>query len=304
MCLTVSDLLIAFNELRLSHPALMAGAEDILGKPGQYGFIADHKDGTVTKIFFRSPCPDAAEEALRNELTSLKLFDSVSIGALQIPRLIDDVAYLDGNDDFFACYRMTKIEGQSASWKFFDQGFSPRRMESHFRELGELTAEFHLTASSLDDTWVCRHGPERGGIVVPLPQLDARTNEALQSCDLYLQQGKKPAIIHGDLHAGNILVDDDGKFTGIIDFGLTGPTENHLTDFQNISDRAFPHFKKGYEEASGTTIDPMMMTMTNVSKWAEQVKYYGHIPARLDESLKHLTRHLTEAAPVTGYVPV
>ncbi len=299
---TVSDLLQAFNELLHSRPALLAGANPVLSSPGQAGFIADHNDGTVTKILFRHPFQESADEALNNELASLRLLLPLSRN-LRIPALVSDVTFLDDSKDFFAAYRMTKIDGHCADWKFFATNSSPAAVEKHFRGLGEIVAQFHRATNELPDEWACHHTIDRGGKASPIHGFSDEMNEAILIADQYIKDNKQRGVIHGDLHAGNVMVDAKGSINGLVDFSMTGPSLNYLTDFNNIPDTNLPDFIRGYEDVSGTAIDPLMMTMTGIGLWTTQLKYYGHMPDRRRESLAELNRHLNDARDVTGYTP-
>ncbi len=293
------DLTQTFNEIQRAYPALVAEATPL--DMGQWGLVADHNDGTVTKLLFRQDHEkqqDWAEANLSNELAFLRMARGVKLDGIQIPEIVTDIKRLD-EGTLFASYRMTKLSGMAANWKA-----GPRQQQDdHFFEAGHLLARFHEAAAALPVTGLVVHSPEKAGMIETVPALDAARNEALAVADLYLQAHKQGGIIHADYHGGNILLDQKGRISGLIDFAVTGPSANRLIDFINVPPEKSDAFRKGYAQASGQVVDPMMMAMTEISMLANCINFYADRPAEQKKWIGEMDRQLVKIRPVTGFTP-
>lgn len=285
-----------FNNLQSTHPDLVAGASPL--NAGSWGIVTDHNDGTVTKFLFRQGIQlqqNWAQANLNNELAFLRLMKGESFNGVDIPALICDVTQVD-KGDFFAFYRMTKLSGVAADWK------SGTAKDAHFFEAGQKLAHFHAATADLKNTGLIVHDIERGGQVESVPGLDDKRNAALARANNYLQAHKQSGIIHADYHGGNILLNDKGAISGLVDFAVTGLSENLASDFINVPEEKRPAFIKGYEQASGKPVDLLMITMTEISYLASCLNYYAD-PDQLKTYTDSLDRHLVTASSITGYSP-
>lgn len=268
---------------------------------GQWGLVADHNDGTVTKLLFRQDHEkqqDWAEANLENELAFLRHAGGIKLEGVQIPELVTGMTRLD-EGALFASYRMTKLSGTAAKWK----AGPGQEQDAHFFEAGQLLARFQHAAAALPTMGLIVHSHEKAGMIEPVPALDAARNEALAVADLYLQTHKQGGIIHADFHGGNILLDQKGRISGLIDFAVTGPSENRLIDFINVPLEKRESFMHGYGQASGKAVDPMMMTMTEISMLANCINFCADRPAEQKKWIGEMDRQLVKARPVTGFMP-
>lgn len=281
---------------------------------GAYGLIIANESDLVHKVLIRFKDHERqafAEKSLANEIYFLKLLQKNPLGGVETPALISGPHDIKSGS-FFAFYTMTRLKGRSAGWNSFSPGQldTPAKQRAHFTQAGRLLHQFHETA---------RHEPGLKDHQVPtsflsgnyIPQIPEcagmpdkalkKINRALEVANDYLQTKKHDAVLHDDFAGNNLMVDDQGKITGLLDFGLSGSSGNHLIDFCNVPAESMPYFIEGYEQESGRKIDPLMMTMTLIAQLAESIVYDGYSPTRKAEQVETLRKMLHDARYVTDY---
>ncbi|MDR1254739.1 MAG: aminoglycoside phosphotransferase family protein [Puniceicoccales bacterium] len=81
---------------------------------------------------------------------------------------------------------------------------------------------------------------------------DLRQHDALRSYE------KEAHVVHGDLNPGNILLDENDKMIGIIDFAFAGVSNNHV-DIARIIGRTGDSFTeaiiKAYQDTTGKQVN-------------------------------------------------
>lgn len=292
-------LLEAFKRVARENPSLFGDAYYMAS--GNYGAVVSHKDGTVSKLIHRKQNTQQqqwSERELQKEISNLQVLQNAGITGFQIPELLGEPIELQ-SPDFYASYRMTKISGNQATWE--NGVFSPKEVERYFRHTGEVLGEFHHKATSMKAEWLFTHVPERGANVMQVPSLSPEVNNALSIANDYLQEHLISSVIHGDYHAGNILIDDKARVSGLIDFSQTGPCLNRLTDFVNLSPALRPDFIKGYEDAIQEKIDPDMIILTDLNMWAGQAAYSEANTATYHHAVSEVYRALGKIEHITDY---
>jgi hypothetical protein len=305
----------AFNRLQQTHPELADGTRLLGG--GHFGLTVLRKDENtsnppdiITKVFYRTEPENQAdaERAYNSEVTILHATDGMNLGDVRTPRLLAPPQRLENDPDFFATYSMTAVPGLAAGWNnkwSSPQSYKdddPQQQRNHFREAGKLLARFHREAGErLNKTPLPQR--EWGGDIVQDPGFDDATNAALAKANEYLQARRKGGIIHGDYHGGNVLADENGHVTGLIDFGEVAHSNNMVTDFINIPSHVFAHFQDGYEEESGETIDPLIVRMTELACSTNFLQYHEEGSERRAELIRHINEDLEKVKSVTGYAP-
>ena len=99
------------------------------------------------------------------------------------------------------------------------------------------------------------------------------------------KQTQTPAIVHGDFHPGNILV-DDGHVSGIIDFSFASVSDKHA-DLGRFMGRSNPTFGNAlvdsYEAKTKTSCDPKkIQDIVDVFKYVEY-KYVEYMQSNHPE---------------------
>jgi aminoglycoside phosphotransferase (APT) family kinase protein len=84
----------------------------------------------------------------------------------------------------------------------------------------------------------------------------------------------EPCVVHGDFNPGNIILDDDNRVSGVIDFCFSGVSGKH-TDLGRLIGRSDPQFRpvmiKAIEETSGERVDINAVDATiDVFNYVEQ----------------------------------
>jgi len=293
-----------FDSAANDAPALLEGAK--LVALGSHGIVADHQDGTVSKLFLHKD--DAAgqayaEKLYNEEINILKLLGGMAFGEAETPALLGETA-VPGGKTVFASYRMTKMPGQEIKWDNFLKTASDAEIERHFRSAGNVLARFHADAPQLAALTPPVKGISGGAGVDAIPGIDDMTARALAACDAYLRAHMQGGVNHGDFHPANFKVNDKFEITGLFDCSYAGKTQNYLTDFAALPDRGLPFAIDAYERAGGRPVDPTMLALTQISmdvaaiNWLTAHPQRG--PAALAEKMDDLHRHLDKVKHVTG----
>ncbi len=262
-----TELQLHFKKAALAFPTLTADSSP-LGFGG-YGLVIDHHDGTVSKICFASTGADHATfgstQCMNREIEALSLLHGHCFGKVHTPQLVETPVILDEDEDedYIGHYRMTKMEGLDMDWCQMLETDRPKTAQGYFQHMGKLVAAFHGFTSALPYQAPLRH------VTRDFPDHDdflPETRDMVAQANSYLQAHKKPAVIHGDLRPSNIMSAPNGCITSLYDFSWFGPADNHLLEFKWVMDycpKAMPHIIDGYERASGTTIDPAALFLTD-----------------------------------------
>lgn len=261
-----AELKLHFSKAARAFPALTAGSSPI--GFGGYGLVIDHHDGTVSKICFANEGADhplfGNTQCMGREIEALSLLHGHCFGNVHTPELVEAPVILDDDDeDYIGHYRMTKMEGHDVDWCTLLESDKPKTAQACFRRLGKLVAAFHGFTSALDYQVPVRH------VTRDLPDHDdflPETRMMIAQANDYLQAHKKSALIHGDLRPANIMSVPDGHITSLYDFSLFGHADNHLLEFKWMMDycpKAMPHIIEGYQQASGTVIDPHTLYLSD-----------------------------------------
>lgn len=286
-----------FNRLENALPQRVQKSE-ILGF-GHFGVVIGHPDLTVSKFLFRENDLLRFESNLHafyHEARVLKAFAGLSDRTIEVPTLVSDVEEIY-SDEYAATYRMTRIEGQNGGSHY--NATSPELATLR----GALTAKFHRT--------ICPDlpmAPDKDGYdgraILCIPNiLSDKTNKALEKANSYLQEHKKPGLVHGDLGAHNTIF-RDGKPVGLIDFSFTGIGCNQYADFCNVDDHDMEKYIGGYEVESGKTVDRYLIEATALSMsvlyLARMAEFY---PDNIVDGVEHVNAYLNNLTYVTGFKP-
>lgn len=297
------DLYQTFNDLQKTYPAIVRRAKPI--GIGVYGIITDNGDGTVSKTLFRQgtiKSRETAENMAHNELTVLRMINKTDFDDIETPILVDDIRPLNSSQ-FFATYRMTKISGKEVNWPLVLESKSNIEKQSHFLQLGKLMAQFHKVAANFNEAKLTPHNLKWGGRVQQLPDVDEDINCALTIANDYLQNNSTPAIIHGDIHQANIMIDSKSNITGILDFGCTGHNQNYLSDFRCAPSSMFPYIIKGYEQESDKTIDPLMVHITELGFYVDWLNDCWNDDIVRVNGIIEIKKQLSKIRSLTGFTP-
>jgi len=302
------QLTAAFNALAKQRPALTKAARPI--GVGCFGLVLENEDITISKILFR---PETETQLARsrfyfeNEVNALRLLTKHPISGLETPILLGPPEHWENDSAYLGQYRMSKISGQTQGWYNETADFERdrERQSAYFKKSGALLARFHESASLLPFATLDPANFEPKDRVRTVPGLRAETNEALRRVDEYLQAHSKKAVVHGDFHGGNIIVNQQGDPVGLLDFAMTGFAENHLCDFRGVPAYALNDFIEGYEEQSGEKIDRHALSATSVSMWADYLNWamLEQKPEDVTFGITKLNENLNNLIPITHIKP-
>jgi hypothetical protein len=280
---------------------------------GNYGAVLDH-GSTVTKLFYRHTTPSEvkhSQSVYEEEIKALKLLSGTSLGTVRTPRLIEDFGGIN-HPSVLAAYEMEKIDGFTMPKKGFFENQSNRFKENFYNQLGTLIAEFQNATAERAIEQETEFDPiEYLSDISFISELDLNRSSALLKADKYLKDRIIPAIAHGDMHLGNIVVNNEGDILGLIDFGNIGISTNHLLDIVSAASYAEPtnaHYASNkisdaFHSVMGTKPDRTMVSLTGLAYEAMNLKRsWGNANLRR-ESLGRLDKLLISTSHLTGYIP-
>ena len=178
---------------------------------------------------------------------------------------------------------LEQVARLAACWHEVDPGplvGRPDRRSAPHRTVDELLSQ-HPSAPSADDL---------AGRVGERLELDAATRLAV-AATLRHARALAPVVVHGDLHEGQILVDDDLRVTGIVDW-QTARVAHPFTEFDlgewgsgtwQVHRRAFPDLRRrqwdAYAIARGLPADlgptfEIFWSLVHALRWPDSV-YVG-----------------------------
>jgi hypothetical protein len=299
------DLQETFLKAQTAFPDFLKQAKPL--GVGTFGLAVEYFDHSVGKFLFGSMSPERQAERERmakTETCILRGLQGRTLNGIQIPALIEDLAPLKGNTDFFATYRMTKVPGHSADWNTMTQQHSVAAQTKHFIQAGRALAHFHQAASTLSVDGMETYGLEHGGRILQLPdRLCDRTNKALAVANDYLQTHQETGVIHADFRDANVMTDGDDNVVGLLDFSWAGRTDNYLTDFFRIPASCMASAFKGYEDVSHHPINPLVIKMMDISVVVDKLDQLWTCQDDRRKYLDALDKHLADISFLTGYTP-
>lgn len=181
----------------------------------------------------------------------------------------------------------------AARWHEADAGqlaARPDRGSAAHRTVDELLSQ-HPSAPAVDDL------ADRVGERL---ELDAASRHAV-AATLRRARALPPVIVHGDLHEGQILVDDDLRVTGIVDW-QTARVAHPFTEFDlgewgtgtwRVHRRAFPELRRrqwdAYAVARGLPADlgptfEIFWSLVHALRWPESVYVGSEVTGTYEET--------------------
>ena len=264
-----------FEKLNRSFPKLVEGKK-IIGM-GKFGVvladIVPPEVPTVTKIFFHrqlgAKYMERARTLASNELLALDMMrGAFEFDDVKLPRLVSKTKRMH-HPDYLMSVEMTKVPGVAGSWSYETQEEGlPANPEAYFRSAGQLMARFQGTARAR--ALGCPHLMDLGwgGKIEDVPGLSKEIRVKLRDANEYLRRHVIRSVVHGDFRGTNVMSDESGKITGLVDFSHVSFSENALTDFVRIPRIMLPHAIQGYEEATQRKVEPVMIVLTHMTEVA------------------------------------
>lgn len=266
---------------------------------GNFGIVLENADNTITKLAFRIENPNDHPDPLlmfKQEIAVLRHLRDHPIGDLETPVMIGEPLLMD-HPDYLGAFTMTKLSGGAC--------FLPGQMQTYRPQAysaGRLLAKFHRAMRGHVFPETLGYGKEMGAHIVHVPTLSDQTNAALTIVDAYLQANKRPGIIHGDFHVGNILSDGE-NVTSLLDFSHTGRASNILTDMILMPNNHLDSLIAGYERESGEKIRELAIA-TQLSYCTIAInKISADEPAKQLPGIIEINTHLNNLTYITGFKP-
>jgi hypothetical protein len=235
---------------------------------GEFAIVRDMGDGTVIKFFrYNSNNPALTQILMKNEIHCLSTFHG-RVGDFKSPVLVDDPVYYDADvaqkSGISGAIRMTRLPGAPAKWKQLIEMGSATDVQIHGAQLGGLIAALH--AQGNQNSWDMPAAVRSSGMGIYFLGIEDREfQHLLQQCNVWYLRRQKFGFAHADMADRNIMVDDRGRITGVLDFSISGNHRNPLIDFDEMPLPIFLPAVHQYGEALGRRIDPLMFTMTKLS---------------------------------------
>jgi hypothetical protein len=258
-----------FNKFGAAHPGLATHARPL--NMGAFGLVLENRDGSLTNILFDHEAGHMrakVREFLKTETGVLRAFTARPPAAFDVPVLLKEPDYFGGGD-YLAAYTMTRLPGACACWYGDMEKDAAAYNARHYESAGRTLAKLHREVAALPEQALGERLLGYCTKIDPVPEFSIETARAFAAVNRYMQPRLKPAVVHGDYHGGNLMVDENGEVTGVLDFALTGRCGNHLVDFMAVPSGGFADFLRGYERESGETVDRHMMDATMLSMWVE-----------------------------------
>lgn len=277
---------------------------------GNFGAVVDNHDGTVTKLFYR-PCNGEypiplCHAAYTNEVEILKLLNGTSLGTVRTPELIEDCGVIEDDPRILAAFKMTKLDGAPIDRSIFSN--QPKDfIERFYVQIGHLIADYQQeTTKNLSQSTDELYLVSTATGMTFFSEIDVPRLQAILKADKYLQEHKQAAFVHGDMHTGNILFDQNGNISGLIDFGTAGYRSNHLSDMSIflVYDQFRKDFHKvvnAYDDRMGSKTDPHMASLTELAALTNLLKHNWYNTAFRKENLSRMDELLVQLGEITHY---
>jgi serine/threonine protein kinase len=271
---------------------------------GSFGLVVTANDiekldpGFVTKFIFRGADPSA-------EIRNLEAIKDISLpNNLEIPRLID-VQELKNSLEFSHRYTMTKIPGASlTAWNpSITPDTAPAGIMDQIRSAGRALAAFHKAAAQLDlketpltpPSWSVE--PE----IKPVLEFDEKTNAALIHANHYFQENLEKCIIHGDVHSGNILGNDNNQVSGIVDLASMHYGAR-VKDIMCVPPFFLDIFSDGYSQEYGSELNQDKIILSHLANLTSDQNMRVNETTR-QLVLQHTIENLGKVSHITGHTP-
>jgi len=240
-------------------PGLSTTSGRILGR-GLWGPTLDLGDGTVMKLVRGRAGIGDGLEICANEAHVLAALDGCRIDGFAIPRLVAHGRFGTGTDavaaGFVAWLRMTRLPGVPFNEHKLS-ALSDGGRRDFAGSFGRAIAALHAGGASL----LSRHALDDRceSLLLGLWHV-SRTDREL--CDRLLAEvramptARRTAFVHGDMHLGNLLVDENGRVCGVIDFAEAGRgfPETDLAYLQGLPTIERDAFR-AYQSAASQPLD-------------------------------------------------
>lgn len=288
----------------------MAGAT-LLGA-GAFGLVADHGDGTVSKICLRYKDLMPGMNPLQTALSEVRALQALrrhwpdgDLGGLKVPVLIGEAEPLPEDSPFLLSYRMTKLAGTARTWHMPepDPQEESRNKVVDFEQAGAALARFHGAVRGLDLPVAVHSDGHRPDRILAIPHMSARINEGLARAQDFLDAHKIPGIVHGDFHGGNIMAADDGRVTGVVDMSMMGASDNVISDFSSVPPDYIKVFTAAYESISGAAVNPDIITALSLVWLTRDAGHRRDDPAAMTELTENINERLGRLTFATGFKP-
>jgi aminoglycoside phosphotransferase (APT) family kinase protein len=230
---------------------------------GLWGPTIDLGDGTVLKLVRQRAGIGDGLEICGNEARVLAALGGGPLGHLAVPRLLAHATFAAGSraaaEGYAAWMRLTRVAGAPFSEERLAE--LPARERDRFAgSFGESIAVLHQEAAAalanasipLDDRvhallkGLAAASPADGGLCAALTSTLAAAFPA----------DRRRGFIHGDFHLSNLLVDEDGLISGVVDFAEAG---RGLPEIDLAYLHWFPHIaaaaRRSYEALAGPIDD-------------------------------------------------
>jgi 4-aminobutyrate aminotransferase-like enzyme/Ser/Thr protein kinase RdoA (MazF antagonist) len=190
---------------------------------------------------------------------------SIPVPGVRLTRGREKTVRVNSDDGrVHSVFALSYLEGHVAGDRELEPGMLHRIGALQARLGVSMRGFFHPAAGGRKLLWDLRMAPEYLQIVDTLasPQQQAMAAEVLRRCiDTVLPRldGLRAQVIHGDLHAYNLILNDAADIAGIIDFGdvIHGPLicdlSGALSDLMTSTSRIAPvleYMVRGYHEVT------------------------------------------------------
>lgn len=251
--------------LRVVAPGLAPDKARLLGE-GVWGRVLDAGDGTVIKLVRQGGGLGDARELWANERAALEAIGRHDL-PVAVPRIVD-AGHLDpGATGYAAFLRVTRLPGTA-----LDDDTLPvhaARPDGRFAaQLGEALAVLHAlapeagfadTRAEVDIAHLHAMAADLAGIAGPAAV--AAIEEDLAGLD------RPGAAVpsHGDINSTNLLVDEEGNLSGLIDWA-EARRDRREGEFCHLvlMPQVLAPVRRAYERATGVPLDERALALAGL----------------------------------------
>jgi hypothetical protein len=206
-----------------------AGTYPILGH-GLWGPTLDLSDGTLLKLVRGDAGIGDGRDINANEARVLSLLEGRQLDGLAVPRLLGHGEFprpsRAADDGYAAWLRLTRVAGRpiDEDWLAARSGSERERFAVSF---GTAAASLQRAATALLRGKRAALDDRLRALLTSLPSISSRKEDRQLGARMLravdgMPESRRSGFVHGDLHLQNLLVDDDGRICGVIDFGEAG----------------------------------------------------------------------------------
>ena len=284
--------------------AMITERAGVIGS-GAFGVVIDTGRDSVLKVLrrFEGMKQDSATKLLYQEMMALSILRGDSFDGIQTPAIMGEPVYSD-NPHIFAAFEMSKLSGISALSMLEDHmpddaadihysvGSALGRLNMGLRDRFEEARANLPIASYSDGLAYC-------------PLFSDEINYAFERLRMVLEQrgaNDCNALVHGDFHLGNVMVNEGGRAIGVIDWS-DAHVGHSLTDLSGFDDEKLSEVWAGYRAVVGKeqALDDDLLAVARIVWRAGNLKIFWDQADKRDKSLALLHSLLERYKHLTGY---